>query len=60
MAIFHTPQPFEPWNKENLGGQKAPLDRRAASDKASASGQERSLRQTRRTVRRQRSHCAQS
>lgn len=25
MVIFHTPQPFEPWNKGTLVGQKAPL-----------------------------------
>lgn len=25
MVIFHTPQPFEPWNKGKLVGQKAPL-----------------------------------
>ena len=25
MVIFHTPQPFEPWSKGKLVGQKAPL-----------------------------------
>ena len=25
MVIFHTPQPFEPWNEVKLVGQKAPL-----------------------------------
>ncbi|WP_164146858.1 MULTISPECIES: tyrosine-type recombinase/integrase [Stenotrophomonas maltophilia group] len=25
MVIFHTPQPFEPWNEGKLVGQKAPL-----------------------------------
>jgi len=25
MAIFHTPQPFDPWNKGKVVGQKAPL-----------------------------------
>lgn len=25
MATFHTYQPFEPWNKGKLVGQKAPL-----------------------------------
>lgn len=25
MVILHTPQPFEPWNKGKLVGQKAPL-----------------------------------